>query len=1291
LEGTRKQDAVGRSNKKQETRKAISLNNMTKQQLKYYLSITILSLFLSLQVKAQVYPVQINTQLIPPYSLRLSDYVSPGTNRVGVNILLTDVTEPEYYIRLELLIEGDGITIRTSPSFNPGPIILQGGVPEYLTSSDLTQWFEPQNLDFTGYSKSAYLNSGRLPEGVYRISFCAYDYNKHIRVSNNTPITAWMLLNDPPIINLPFPDYKVEFIDPQNIVFQWTPRHTASPNSAFTTEYEFTLVEIWPDGRDPNNAIQTSVALFQTTTMYTTLVYGLAEPFLEPGRQYAYRIQAYDTDGRDMFKNNGYSEVRKFTFGDACKEVNNVEAKTEKYYEAEISWQPAFNQTAFNVRYRKANDSDAEWFEEESYLDYVKLTDLQEQTKYEYQLMAYCGSYDGDYTDIKTFTTPAVPVSSFECGANDDESNITNHDPLPVLYEGNYVWSGNFMFKIKEATGSNGTFSGKAYAMIPYLSYVKLEAEFSNIKINTDNQVYEGTIKSVYNPDSPFIIGIGGDDDDDDSDDDTTDDTEISDTTFTSDIDSVYIDGDEIIIVTEDGTDTIHTSDDIIITDEDGDTWTVEDGVVVTGGGGTGPGGGGSGNGDDNDETEEDKEQERKVNKVRFEKYPGQNNGFDPYDEKIKAAYDPPFEFDGEEYYASWKALKEGSFDHVNTLIELGDTAYTPNDVKFKMATGTSLSAENIPDSENKSVYLFGQVDETEDEIIAYVTETDTAGNELDKEIGKLRVVSYREEEFHMKLVPVNIDLSIAELTSIANNLNDIYNQSVVRWDITFDDQFDIDMEDWDKDENELLDDSESGLFSNYTKEMNKIISKYKKARDTDNHVYYVFLLGDITPQSGDLVGYMPFKQQFGLIFLPVAGTDLTELSRIVSHEIGHGAFRLWHTFSSNSSFIRSEKTTNNLMDYNNGTHLNKYQWDFIHNPEAMIAWTVDDEEAEMMDSYMSKESIKSVIDIIRYDNISNEERSDLSVYALSKGVAANLELTSDFILDYIEIEIKSGKNIGTSENPFLREALIINSMGLKYENITTPSGQEGNFIKVYYNRFDKASPPTTGFVLSDSLAISFIIKETQKDEFEEYLHSIKTVFLSSINWVSQFDEDVFGLCTGCWTTSCCRRAAEYMMGNTNIANCTDSVIAETPPYMPIYGRIDLATFSDNSSSYTVATYNAATLNYDNDKFVEAIKFMKDKLRNGLPLLIGTHYINENSTFVPNNANRATRHFMVVVGMGMEGDNLYFRFYDPGRSLIYESSATSTSNKLIINRQQSSIQVQYRDRTYTLTEIVKVN
>ena len=64
---------------------------------------------------------------------------------------------------------------------------------------------------------------------------------------------------------------------------------------------------------------------------------------------------------------------------------------------------------------------------------------------------------------------------------------------------------------------------------------------------------------------------------------------------------------------------------------------------------------------------------------------------------------------------------------------------------------------------------------------------------------------------------------------------------------------------------------------------------------------------------------------------------------------------------------------------------------------------------------------------------------------------------------------------------------------------------------------------------------------------------------------------------------------------------------------------------------------------------------------------------------------------MVVVGMGMEGGSLYFRFYDLGRGVDYESSATSEGNKLVVNRQQESIQGFYQNHTYTITEILKLN
>jgi hypothetical protein len=67
-----------------------------------------------------------------------------------------------------------------------------------------------------------------------------------------------------------------------------------------------------------------------------------------------------------------------------------------------------------------------------------------------------------------------------------------------------------------------------------------------------------------------------------------------------------------------------------------------------------------------------------------------------------------------------------------------------------------------------------------------------------------------------------------------------------------------------------------------------------------------------------------------------------------VAHELAHGAFRLYHTFSAENKYKITE-STDNLMDYNGGTALYKYQWDYIHNPQTMLfAWAEEEEEGAM-------------------------------------------------------------------------------------------------------------------------------------------------------------------------------------------------------------------------------------------------------------------------------------------------------------------------------------------------------
>lgn len=948
----------------------------TKNKIKSLL-IHLIFILGSISAFSQNYPVQVNTQLIPPYSLHLSDYVSPGTNRISSTILLNDLTVPNYQVYLKLFIEGDGIQIITSDAYRPS-VDIQGGVPYFMSSADLASYFDINNLNFSGISRQEYQQSGKLPEGIYRFSIRVYDYNKNIAVSNSGSMIAWLMLNDPPIINIPQVNEKVRATFPQNIFFQWMPRHMGSPNSAFTTEYELSLVEIWPKGTDPNIAIMTGVPIYQETTMNTSFYYGVMQPALEPGREYAYRVQARDMDNRDMFKNDGYSEVRMFTFGDECKLVENMDAEPDGSYGIIISWTAAFGQSMFNVQYRKANVDDAEWFEEETYMEEITIDDLEPDTEYEYRVMGYCGSINGDYSPENTIKTNPYDPPDFDCGANSDTVLVENTTPLASLSEGTIITSGDFRITVLEVTGGGGTFSGSGLALVPYLGFISVPVEFEGIKINEEKQVYEGIIISKYDENSPFVIDprdiFGGDDEDDNTDSITviTDDiidTETGDSiVVTGPIDTVIV-VDDVIIVVADGDTTYYEDNDIIIVDDSdgGDTYTVTDGVVTTGGG-SGSGGGDGPGGETDDPAGE-------VNVfVTFKEFPEQVFGFDPYNKDIQGSpFGMPEQIQGKEYYLSYKAMGQGGLDHVYAQIEFEDTTYKPEDVKFKNMNGFTLSSEPV-DENTRKISLIGEVHKTLSDIVAYVNYTDTSGTEQEKIVGKLKQISYEKETYQMKLVPVNMDPSKVDADYFAQLTTKIYGQANVEWQVTLENRFDISTTDWDKNDDGKVDDSESSLFSLYTKEMNNIIGKYKKAANPDDNTYYLLLLGDLSPASGNLAGYMPFKQQYGLIFIPVTGTDATSLSRIVAHEVGHGAFRLYHTFSSQNPYTEPKGQTNNLMDYNNGTHLHKYQWDYIHDPQAMIAWAQDDDESASIGDELGKKYDFLFNHIYSKNNSSNTE-----------------------------------------------------------------------------------------------------------------------------------------------------------------------------------------------------------------------------------------------------------------------------------------------------------------------------
>ena len=461
---------------------------------------------IKLVATAQTYPVRVFTNMVSPYSLRLSDYET--SDRLFATILFNDPVKVELTVKFKLIIEGEGITIQTKPEFNPAPYFLESGIPERLSSVDLSEYFNPDNLNFLGADKSAFLKTGLLPEGVYRISIEVYEYTQNKKVSNSGRTTAWMVLNDPPIINYPKNFEKLNIREPQQIIFNWTPRHTGSPNAAFSTEYEFELVEMRVGVTNANFAIQTLPPIFTMTTQQTSLIYGLAETALIPGQQYAFRVRAKPTienEHIDLFKNKGYSEVFTFTYGDECLPPTNIVTEQNGAFSFKTEWTSAFNHTSFIVNY-KEDLPDANWYEEKTTDPSLEVFSLVPNTTYLVKVTAECDVITSEQTDDFSVKTKEVLQSEFVCGNAEDAIDFSNKTLLKNLAVNEEFYSGNFKVKVKELEDSKtGTFSGTGIATIPWFQLARIKVAFKDIKINEERIVIEGNVTSVQSENSRWV------------------------------------------------------------------------------------------------------------------------------------------------------------------------------------------------------------------------------------------------------------------------------------------------------------------------------------------------------------------------------------------------------------------------------------------------------------------------------------------------------------------------------------------------------------------------------------------------------------------------------------------------------------------------------------------------------------------------------------------------------------------------------------------------------------------
>ncbi|MBK9722607.1 MAG: hypothetical protein IPO78_13465 [Saprospiraceae bacterium] len=102
------------------------------------------------------------------------------------------------------------------------------------------------------------------------------------------------------------------------MIFSWQPMHIGSGNNPGAVEYLFELVELPQGVMNANDAFESALKVYNTTTTSTSLIYSPAEPVLDPNKCYAWRVTAssimYPTIR--LFQNDGKSEISVFVLYD---------------------------------------------------------------------------------------------------------------------------------------------------------------------------------------------------------------------------------------------------------------------------------------------------------------------------------------------------------------------------------------------------------------------------------------------------------------------------------------------------------------------------------------------------------------------------------------------------------------------------------------------------------------------------------------------------------------------------------------------------------------------------------------------------------------------------------------------------------------------------------------------------------------------------------------------------------------------------------------------------------------
>ena len=927
------------------------------------LLLTIISISAYSQGSTAVYPVEVSTFITPPYGTCLKDFV--GSQRFQVHVLLRDLSKKnDDFVIIMSVKDGGGRTIFRS---NVGKFSFANGstmiVPAEVAPHIINNLFREENIEIgREYANKCF------PEGAYSISFQAFDAKfysmakRRIPLSRESVTTMFMQSTDSrAYLVYPYKDEVICKTEVANVInYQWQP---ANPTGE-AVSYHLEVVELQSesDKNSPHKAFQYGRVVVDADNLYRSIYTDqITETSYREGYYYAWRVTVKKGYDQNESKRETNQEVRVFQY--RCNPVEEPEDTYDPKIIAEKNIKSSLDQiTLEEVSYTGA-DALLKWKEdpEEIRQKYCgvgveirkyggeKWTAFKNTTteEFEYSLskLSYNVSYQvrahyiqcpeeagadsiyGPYSNVLEFSIPKEDDDS-ECGSKVPDLADCTDRKAKVLRAGDTIIANGtkiFVDKITSYSSDSSEITGEGHVCFPILTNIQLRMKFNNIKINCEGELAKGEIHAVYDVSTCAMIdfeeftgeNFGGG-------------TEKSPSESKVNTMENFNNGSSGDYFKDtDGT--------IYMKDEDGNKVKIGQELKL-------------------DNTQFSFSQDALTTEVHFVQFSNPSPETVAFDNDKDGYYrgfpDSKYGSYSDKYVIPYLANNPGRMKKLNASeVMLNNTVEPYEDVKFVIEAEGGTYIELIKEDEEKkrNTCVVNVPGSSNCDNIIYVR---VLGKLKDSDqyqmAGKLIVCNYKPRTHKLIIVPTSSDYTV-DKTKIESGINRIYGRLGITFEVTVDRTFENNQEVLDLLEDGLdisTDDQEKRSWDVESPDMKTIRRLYQESHpDMEKEAAYLFLVNKPEEKYAGVEGDMPRNQSVGYIFMN-GKNELTD-SRLIAHELGHGVFRLQHTFAYNGK-ESTEKKTDNLMDYNpsNPDFLAHFQWEVLQNT-AFFVWKAfqDDED----------------------------------------------------------------------------------------------------------------------------------------------------------------------------------------------------------------------------------------------------------------------------------------------------------------------------------------------------------